>query len=345
MNENVKTLQPETRGTAFALGLNPYGLTYHLGLQGAGGPRANPDGAGLEGFIAIAAELGAEVLEIYDPWLRAMSDDELGALRDRLAGLGMTPVVSSGLMMGPFESALRSARALDAKIIRYGLTTVLCGDRHALGDKWKELVAHVRDALAERGPRAFDDGRTLAIENHQDFGSEELADFCESTRGVGICLDTGNTFPVAEAPLDFTRRVASHVRHVHLKDYRVQFTDEGYRLVRCAIGDGAVPIAAMLDNLGARGQKLTAVLEPGALEARHVRFLRPEWWNSYPPKTASAFAACLAAARVNRLADDADYRTPWERGEDAAIAGYELAMIRRSASNMRAIGLGPEKGN
>ena len=345
MNENVKTLQPETRGTAFALGLNPYGLTYHLGLQGAGGPRANPDGAGLEGFIAIAAELGAEVLEIYDPWLRAMSDDELGALRDRLAGLGMTPVVSSGLMMGPFESALRSARALDAKIIRYGLTTVLCGDRHALGDKWKELVAHVRDALAERGPRAFDDGRTLAIENHQDFGSEELADFCESTRGVGICLDTGNTFPVAEAPLDFTRRVASHVRHVHLKDYRVQFTDEGYRLVRCAIGDGAVPIAAMLDNLGARGQKLTAVLEPGALEARHVRFLRPEWWNSYPPKTASAFAACLAAARVNRLADDADYRTPWERGEDAAIAGYELAMIRRSASNMRALGLGPEKGN
>ena len=32
-----------------------------------------------------------------------------------------------------------------------------------------------------------------------------------------------------------------------LKDYRVQFTDEGYRLVRCAIGDGAVPIVAMLD--------------------------------------------------------------------------------------------------
>jgi 3-oxoisoapionate decarboxylase len=345
MNENVKALQPETRATAFALGLNPYGLTYHLGLQGAGGPRANPGGAGLEGFIAIATELGAGVLEIYDPWLRALSDDELGALRDRLAGLGMTPVVSSGLMMGPFESALRSARALDAKIIRYGLTTVLCGDRHAHGEKWQELVAQVRAALADRGPRAFDDGRTLAIENHQDFGSEELVDFCESTRGVGICLDTGNTFPVAEAPLDFTRRVASHVRHVHLKDYRVQFTDEGYRLVRCDIGDGAIPIAAMLDILGARGQELTAVLEPGALEARHVRFLRPEWWNSYPPKAASAFAACLAAARLNRLADDADYRTPWERGDDAAIADYELTMIRRSASNIRAIGLAPEKGN
>jgi 3-oxoisoapionate decarboxylase len=341
MNENVKALQPETRGAAFALGLNPYGLTYHLGLQGAGGPRANPKGAGLEGFIAIATELGAKVLEIYDPWLRALSESELGALSDRLAALSMSPVVSSGLMMGPFESALRSARTLDAKIIRYGLTTVLCGDRHALGDKWSELTAHVRAALADLGPRAFDDGRTLAIENHQDFGSDELADFCENAPGVGICLDTGNTFPVAEAPLDFARRVAPYVRHVHLKDYRVQFTDEGYRLVRCAIGDGAVPIAAMLDILAARGEKLTAVLEPGALETRHVRFLRPEWWRLYPPKPAPAFAACLAAARVNRLADDADYRTPWERGEDSAIAGYELAMIRRSASNMRAIGLGP----
>ena len=181
MNEIAKALQPEARGQAFAFGLNPYGLTYHLGLQGAGGPRANPRGAGLDGFIAIATELGASVLEIYDPWLRALSDDELRALRDRLAGLGMIPIVSSGLMMGPFESALRSARILDAKVIRHGLTTVLCGDRHALGDKWKELVAEVRAALAERGPRAADEGRVLAIENHQDFGSDELAEFCETT--------------------------------------------------------------------------------------------------------------------------------------------------------------------
>ena len=220
-----------------------------LGLQGAGGTRANPRGVGLKGFVGIAIDLGARTLEIYDPWLRALSDDELRALGDRLAALGITPVVSSGLMMGPFESALRSARILDAKIIRYGLTTVLCGDRHVLGDKWRALRAEVEAALAERGPRAFDEGRTIAIENHQDFGSEELVALCGRARGIGICFDTGNTFPVAEAPLDFTRRIAPYVRHVHLKDYRVQFTDEGFRLIRCAIGDGAVPLAAMLDML------------------------------------------------------------------------------------------------
>jgi sugar phosphate isomerase/epimerase len=339
MTHQAKLNEVRKLSDAFALGLNPYGLTYHLGLQGAGGPRANPTGTGLDGFIAIATELGAKTLEIFDPWLRALSDGQVGALRDRLGALGITPVVSSGLMMGPFESALRSARLLDAKVIRFGLTTVLCGDRAAIGDMWTALVADVRAALEEHGPRAFDEGRTLAIENHQDFGSDELVDFCEETRGVRICFDTGNTFPVGEAPLAFTSRVAPYVAHVHLKDYRVHFSDEGYRLVRCAIGDGAVPLARMLGEIARHHERLGAVLEPGALEARHIRLLRPEWWTYYPPKTAESLAACLGAARVNRLADDADWRTPWERGEDEVLEAYELAMIRRSRDNMIAIGL------
>jgi sugar phosphate isomerase/epimerase len=320
-------------------GLNPYGLTYHLGLQGAGTPRANPRGAGLEGFIAIGKEIGARVLEIFDPWLRAMSDDELARLRERLAAFGMIPIVSSGLMMGPFESALRSARALGATTIRYGLTNVLCGERNALGAGWLELVAKVRAALNEYGPRSADAGCMLAIENHQDFTSGELVEFCEMTRGIGVCFDMGNTFPVAEAPLDFARRVAHHVRHVHLKDYRVRFTDEGYQLVRCAIGDGAVPFSAVFAILAEHHKAITAVLEPGALEARHVRLLRPEWWHGYRRRAASELAACLAAARVNRLADESDWRTPWEKGDVAAIEAYELAMIERSAANMRALGI------
>ena len=167
----------------------------------------------------------------------------------------------------------------------------------------------------------------LAIENHQDFGSDELVGFCEQTRGVGICVDAGNTFPVAEAPLDFYTRVAPHVRHVHLKDYRVQATDEGYRLVRCAIGDGAVAIAEMLDLFAAHHPKLTAVLEPGALEARHVRWLTEEWWREYAPKSAEDLARCLAAARVNHLREDADARTPWEKGDEQRLFHQALAQV------------------
>jgi sugar phosphate isomerase/epimerase len=322
------------------IGLNPYGLTWVLGLQGRGTPRANPKGGGLDGFILIAEELGAKTLEIFEPWLAGMDDAALTRLRDRLDSLGMQPVVSGGLMLGPVDRAIRNATKLGAKVIRLGLTTVLCGDRAALGPEWPALHGQVRHALREAAPLAAEAGVNLAIENHQDFGSAELVAFCaEAGPSVGICYDTGNSFPVAEAPLDFTRVVAPHVVHVHLKDYRVQFTDEGYRLVRCAIGDGAVPIAEIAAILAAHHPRLTAVLEPGALEARHVRLFTPGWWHGYPPKPAAALAACIAAARHRHLPDDADYRTPWERGEDGALAAYEMDMIRKSAANMRDLGL------
>ncbi len=102
---------------------------------------------------------------------------------------------------------------------------------------------------------------------------------------------------------------------------------------------GRFPFAELLAILAEHHATLPAVLEPGALEARHVRLLTPEWWHGYAPKSAEALAACLAAARHKRLPDDADYRTPWERGEDGALEDYELAMIRRSAANMRALGI------
>lgn len=326
------------------VGLNPYGLTWTLGLQGRGTPRANPAGSGLEGFLAIADELGAQVIEIFDPWLQEMDDAAVLALRDCLADRGMTPVVSAGLnMMGPMEAAFRSARLLGATTIRLGLSPVLCGDRNALGDKWPPLVATITEALTEWGPRAADEGFTLGIENHQDFTSAELVAFCEANRGVGITFDMGNTFPVAEAPLDFTRAIAPHVVHLHLKDYRVQFTGEGYKLIRVAIGDGCVPHAEMIALIHAAGATPTAVLEPAALEARHVRLFTPDWWTGYATKSAPALAACLRAAQVNRLADDADTRTPWERGADAELGAYELGMIRRSAANMRAAGIMPAR--
>ena len=179
----------------------------------------------------------------------------------------------------------------------------------------------------------------IAIENHQDFTSAELVEFCGLSPGVGLTYDTGNSFPVAEAPLDFTRTVAPHVRHLHLKDYRVQFTREGIRLVRCAIGDGAVPFAEIFAILGEHHDSMTAVLEPGALEARHVRLFTPGWWRGYPERSAPDLAACLLAAQRNRLGEDDDFRTPWEREADVEVADYELAMIRRSAANMRTLGV------
>jgi 3-oxoisoapionate decarboxylase len=310
-----------------AVGLNPYGLSYTLGLQG------NPQGGGLEGFLALAQEIGARVAELHEPWLRTL---DLAALAERLRSLGLTPVVSAGLDPAGDDAALAAAVALGAGVVRMALTRVLQGDRHAAA--WPEVVASARARLARLEPRADASGVTIAVENHQDFTSADLMALCaEAGEAVGITLDTGNAFAVGEAPLDFARAVAPRVRHVHLKDYRVQPTDDGYRLVRCAIGAGAVPFPALV---GVLERDLTASLEPGALEARHIRLLTAEWWRGYPPADARQLAAALRAARVNRLAEDEDARTPSEHGVTGEeLIGYEREMLLGSAANLRALGL------
>lgn len=321
-------------------GLNPYGLTYYLGLQGAGTPRANPNGAGLEGFIALTDELGGKAIELWEGWFKSMSDDELSALRQRLDDKGWKRVLSSGLMHCDIDLLLKAAKALDATYIRLALTPILCGDRAAAGDRWYELVAEVRKRLEQYAPVAEAAGKVLLIENHQDFTSHELVGLCNDYGpAVRIVFDMANTFPVAESPLDFTRVIAPYVRHCHVKDYRVQFTDDGFRLCRCPSGDGAVPHKEMFDILAQHNDEMIACIEIGALEARHVKLLTPQWWHGYAPKPAEELAACLLAAQRNRFAEGEEWRTPWERNADHELIEYELGQYRRSAANLKAQGL------
>lgn len=321
-------------------GLNPYGLTYYLGLQGRGTPRANPDGKGLEGFIALCTELGGRTIELWDGWLSGLDDAGLAALKQRLASLDIVPVISSGLQHGDVDACIRCAHALGADRMRFALTPILCGDRAAAGKRWHELVAGVCEKLEIAAAKAEAAKVTLLVENHQDFTSRELVGFCEEFGpSVRIVYDTANSFPVAEAPLDFTRVIAPYVRYVHAKDYNVQFTDEGIRLVRCPTGDGAVPFRELFAILAEHHDTMLAAIEIGALEARHVRLLTPEWWHGYAPRPAEELAACLLAARRNRLPDDAEWRTPWERNADHELVEYELTQVRRSAENLKALGL------
>jgi sugar phosphate isomerase/epimerase len=327
----------------FRVGLNPYGLTYTLGLQGAGTPRANPRPHGLEGLLAAAERIGAACVEFDDRWLLPMRADGLARLADRVAALGMTPICSHGLSQEPgetLEASIRCAAALGGALLRLHVTPVLEGARAAWGPTWDALLAHARRTLAAESPKAADAGVPLAVEDHQDLGSRELLQIAAESDGrVGIVFDTGNPFAVGEDPVAFAERVAPHVRHVHLKDYRAQFSAEGFWLVRCAIGEGAVPFQALAEVLARHHGSLTASLEPGALEGRHIRLFTPQWWHGYVPVSGAELGVALGRLRRNRIEDDADRRTPWEReasGED--IAAYERDQIDRSAAAVRAWG-------
>jgi sugar phosphate isomerase/epimerase len=111
------------------------------------------------------------------------------------------------------------------------------------------MVDHARETLNREARKAADAGLEVAIENHQDFCSEELMALAEGAGpNVGIALDTGNPFAVAEDPVAFAKRVAPRLKHVHLKDYVSQFTSEGFR-----------PFAVLSAMAASRGDCLIAL--------------------------------------------------------------------------------------
>lgn len=319
----------------FHLGLNPYGLTYTVGLQGS-----NPNSIGLDGFVALVRKLGLDVVELDHRWLTPLTDDELARLRERLHGL--TVITSFWLAHQPGETldqAIRCTTAVGARLLRFHLTPVLEGARASLGQSWFEMIAHACSTLSTESAKVADSGLILAIEDHQDVGSEELLELADSLgTHVGICFDTGNPYAVGEDPVAFARRAGHRIRHVHLKDYVAQFTDDGYRLIRCAIGDGCVPFEEIRAELQLHAAALTASIEPGALEARHIRLFRPEWWSGYPRRDASELATMFRRLRRRRIAEDADWRTPWEmQASPETLMAYETAQISRSIENLRSM--------
>jgi sugar phosphate isomerase/epimerase len=323
----------------FRVGLNPYGFTHAVGLQAFGTLRANPAGTGLRGFIRIARDIDAQCLEFDGRWLAPFKDDELAALARELPEVPR--LCSYWLQHTPGETldeAIRATRAIGGGTIRMHLTPVLEGARAKQGLKWQQMVDHARTTLNREASKAAEAGLSVAIENHQDLGSDELLALAEEAGpNVGIALDTGNPFAVAEDPVAFTQRVASRVQHVHLKDYVSQFTPQGFRLIRCAIGDGCVPLQEIAAALGRDG--VTASIEVGALDVRHIRVFAPDWWEGYPALPATELRTALERLKTKRLDDNADYRTPWEKQEPtSAIVEYEMAQLRKSVDNLRALG-------
>ena len=325
------------------LSLNPYGLTYTLGLQGLGTPRANPHPLGVDGFIAIARELGLGTIELDHRWLTPLDDCRPGA-RCAIGSTVSSRSAASGCRTPPAKTWVRrcAARApLGARILRFHLTPVLEGARASWGARWNEMIAHAHGTLCRETRRVADAGLVLAIEDHQDVGSEELVELVEQLgpacrhlsrhrQSVFRRRGPGRVHPPRRAPHP-ARPLQGLRRAVH---------DEGYRLVRCAVGDGAVPfteIAGVLEQQGTplarldRARRARITSHPAVHAGMVGRLPAPR--RPRARHHAGSFAA-------RGLADHEDCRTPWEKGESgAALEDYELGQVRRSVENVRALGI------
>jgi sugar phosphate isomerase/epimerase len=236
--------------------------------------------------------------------------------------------------------AIPLAAALGATALRVTLSDILCGDRRRLNGGWRAYLEQMADELRAARGVALDHGVTIAVENHQDIDSRELVWLCEhvGTDVCAVCLDIANPLAVAEDIEEFTRRVGPYIRNVHLKDYRVIPSPQGYRLARCALGQGVLDWPHLFAVLAEVAPTCTKHVELGAVQARHVLFLEDAFWPDYLPRPLPSLLPVLRLREAQGRPAGEDWQTPHERGESLeARRAFELAEMEWSVRYLRTI--------
>ena len=183
---------------------------------------------------------------------------------------------------------------------------------------------------------AEDAGVRIGVENHQDATSADLVYMCQTVNSpnVGVTLDTGNPLAVAEDPVIFARTILPYLVHVHLKDYRLTPSPEGYRIFHCAIGAGVVDYPALFDLFRTKDD-LVCNIEMAALGERHIRLLTDEYWAGH---TQRPIANVLPVLQMREHAEvDVEWRTAWESEQDSIMAAGEMERLVESALNMQQV--------
>lgn len=323
-----------TAQQAIPVGLATSGSVYSWGFR----PDSGRQRITTREFMDQAVAYGLSGVELPARLLAEEDANEVSAYA-RERGLFIT-VDTGGFEPEALAEVIELAAAVGSATVRTLVGGAkIGGDRRPLAGRWKEFIDDVHAKLRIAATTAERAGVNLALENHQDLASEELLWLCESIDSpkFGITLDTGNPLATAEEPLDYVRRVAPYVKNVHLKDYWTWLTEEGYRLVRCPLGQGLVDFPDLLDVLGKDAPDATMAIELGALEARHIRVLAEDFWPDYPKRTPAQLAAALRVVQANAR-PAGDWRTPYEKGEPPeAIAAYEDRQLEQSLAYVRTL--------
>src|SRR5919199_262555 len=121
------------------------------------------------------------------------------------------------------------------------------GDR-TRGAPWQQQLADTAQVVRELSPLLRDLGLKLAFENHADATVDELIRMIEDVGDdvVGICRATGNLVFPLDDPLGSGGRAAPFPAATQIKDGIVVFDDEGLVFNPRPLGEGMVPLEAIL---------------------------------------------------------------------------------------------------
>ena len=187
------------------------------------------------------------------------------ARRDQIAqfvaehDLLITPHPRVPWLKGDDETIRRASDAFLADLQAYGdlLRVPICpfgvGPFHRFmkSPTLEEQMDRLAEVLAPVAKACHEMGRPLGIENHGDYYCSDLVELCKRVPGLGIFLDTGNTYLIGERSVPACIEAAPYTIGTHFKDHYVHPQPKGLLFVikGAPLGEGHVGLREIYQAL------------------------------------------------------------------------------------------------
>lgn len=285
----------------------------HCKAIGAGGLQIS-----IDGWTADFARRVRETIESYDLYLE-----------------GSVKLPKTEADASAFERQLRIGKEAGALIVR----AALGGRRYEMFSRLEDFKSFKDQSvkslqLAERTARRL--GVKIAVENHKDFESPELAEMLVriSSKYLGVCIDTGNSMALLEDPASTVAALAPHALSTHIKDMAVREAPEGFLLSEVPLGQGILHLPALLGGILKMNPKVRLNLEMITRDPLLIPCLTERYWATLPDKKGAQLAAMLRRVREKSAAE-----LPQTSDKSAeAVLAYEeenvLKSLRHAGQNL-----------
>jgi sugar phosphate isomerase/epimerase len=199
-----------------------------------------------------------------------------------------------------FTKEVQSAKRCGATTVR---TVLMNGRRYETFDRddaFRKSHERAVNALLWAKPVVEKLEVRLAVENHKDLQAPELLDVIKKADSslVGVCLDTGNSIALLEAPERTVELLAPHTFTTHLKDMGVEEYADGFLLSEVPLGTGFLDLPKIVATLRKARPDIHLNLEMITRDPLKIPCLTPKYWATLDDIPGRRLAEMLALVRA-----------------------------------------------
>jgi sugar phosphate isomerase/epimerase len=228
------------------------------GIQADPGTRWRMEGE----FLDWALRQNVDEIALEACFFDALDDGLCAEIRGRLDDAEVDRVLGwghpEGLWGGTKPEELEALKRHLPQVHKLGSSRmrICAASMNYAKDDREELIGRVVPMLKEAAAAAEAEGVTLALENHIDFTSREVARILDEVGSdqLRVNFDTGNTIRLFEDPVEAAARLAPYTISTHTKDIATRVKggapSENFTWwPSCPIGEGVIDMPGVVDAL------------------------------------------------------------------------------------------------